>query len=86
MVAEIRNPTGDTGEGGGGMFQETQRGITTVTAQDLVAYSVVTLVEETVITAEDEVPEEAIVTTPTPLPPPIRAKTSGWWSELLGSN
>ena len=68
MVAEIRDPTGDTGTGAGDTFQETQGYSTTVTAQDSVADKVITLVEETGITAEPEVHKGTMVTTPT-LPP-----------------
>ena len=69
MVAEIGYPTGDTGKGAGGKVTETRRDRTTGTAQDLVAYKVVTLVEDrTGITLEAEVHEGGMVTTPTPSP------------------
>ena len=68
MVAEIRDLTGYTGTGAGDTVPETQRDSTTDTAQYLVADKVVTLVEETGITAEAEVREGAMVTTPTPPP------------------
>ena len=47
MVAEIGDPTGDTGTGAGVTVKETQRDSTMGTAQDSVANEVVTLVEET---------------------------------------
>ena len=50
MVAEIGDPTGDTGTGAGGTVSETQRYRTTGTARYSVADKVVTLVEETEIT------------------------------------
>ena len=67
MLAEIRDPMGDTGTGVGGTVPETQRDITTGIVQYLVVDEVVTLVEETEITAEAEVREGSMVTTPTPL-------------------
>ena len=51
MVAEIEDSNGDTGIGAEHMVIETQRDSTTGTAQYSVADEVVTLVEETVITA-----------------------------------
>ena len=51
MVVEIGNPTGYTGIRAGDTVPENQRDITTGTVQDSVAYEVVTLVEETKITA-----------------------------------
>ena len=66
MVAEIRDPTGDTGTGAGDTVPETHRDITMVTAQYSVADDVVTLVEETEITVEAEVHKGEMVTTPTP--------------------
>ena len=68
MVADIGDPTGDTGTGAGHTVPETQRDRTTETAQYSVAYGVVTLVEETGITAEAEVREVEMVTTPTTPP------------------
>ena len=75
MLAEIGDPTGDTGKGAGGTVPETQRDRTTGTAQDLVAEKVVTLVEETEITAEAEVRKGEMVTTATP--PPRQAEIRG---------
>ena len=83
MVADIGDPMGDTGTGAGDMVPETHRDSTKGTAQDLVANEVVTLVEETGITAEAEVREGGMVTTPTP-PPPRRAENAGQRSELSG--
>ena len=72
MLADIGDPTGETETGAGDTVPETQRDRTTGTAQDLVAYDVFTLVEETEITAEVEMRNGEMVTTPTP-PPPRRA-------------
>ena len=55
MVAEIKDPTGDTGKEAGGKVPETRRDRTTGTARDLVADEVVTLVVEMEIMAEAEV-------------------------------
>ena len=68
MVAEIRDPTGDTGKGAGEMVPETQRDRTMGTAQDSVADAVVTVVGEMEITAEAEVHKGGMVTTTTPPP------------------
>ena len=65
MVAEIGDPTGDTGTGAGHTVPETQRDRTTGTAPNLVVDEVVNLVEETEIMAEEEVSEGGMVTTPT---------------------
>ena len=46
MVAEIRDPTGNTGKGAGETVSETWRDRTMGTAQDLVVEKVVTLVGE----------------------------------------
>ena len=63
------DPTGDTGKGVGETVSETWRDRTTGTAQDSVAGELVTLVGEMEITAEAEVREGVMVTTPTsPLP------------------
>ena len=66
MVAEIRDPTGDTGKGVGETVPETWRDRTTGMAQDLVLEKVVTLVGEMKITEEAEVREVEMVTVPTP--------------------
>ena len=67
MVAEIRDPTGDTGKGAGETVPETRRERTTGTAQDLVADEVVILVgKRTEITVEAEVRKGEMITTPTP--------------------
>ena len=67
MVAKIGDPTGDTGKGAGGTVPETRRKKTTRTAQDSVADKAVTLVgDRTEITAEAEVREGGMLTTPTP--------------------
>ena len=66
MVAEIGDPTRVTGTGAGETIKGNQRDSTMGMAQDLVADKVVTLVEETVITAEAPVHERAMVQTPTP--------------------
>ena len=57
MVAEIRDPTGDTGTGAGDTVPETQRYSTMGTAQYSVANKVVPLVEESGITVEAELRE-----------------------------
>ena len=59
------------------MVQETQRNSTTGTAQDLVADEVVTLVEETGITAEVEVRKGAMFQTPPPPPPTKTGRKCG---------
>ena len=84
MVAEIGDPTGDTGKGAGKTAPETWRDRTTRKKRDLVAEKVVTLVGEMEIMAEVEVREGEMVTTPTPPPPPRRAENAGRRSELLG--
>ena len=66
MVTEIRDPTGDTETVVGDTVQETQRDSTKVTVQYSVADKVVTLMEETRITADAEVRERAMVKTTTP--------------------
>ena len=66
MVAEIRDPKEDTGKGVWETVAETRRERTTGTERDLVADEVVTLVGEMEITAEEEVREGGMVTTPTP--------------------
>ena len=63
MMAEIRDPTGNTGIGAGETVQDTMRDRTTVTARDLVTDEVVTLVGE----KKADVREGGMVTTPTPL-------------------
>ena len=68
MVADIGDPSGGTGTGVGDTVPETQRDRTTGMVRDLVADEVVTLVEETEITAEAEVLEGEMVITPTPPP------------------
>ena len=65
-MAEIGDPTGGTGKGAGETVPETQRDRTTGTARDLLADEVVTLVGEMKITAEAEVREGVMVSTPTP--------------------
>ena len=77
MVEEIRDTTRDTGKGAGETVPETWRDRTTGTAQYLVADDVVTLVGEMEITAEAEVREGGMVTTPTPLPSPGRTEDAG---------
>ena len=67
MVAEIGDPTGETGKGAGETAPETQRDRTTGTTRYLVADEVVNLVREMEITTEAEVREGEMVTTPTPL-------------------
>ena len=64
MLAEIGDPTGDTGTGAGEMVPETWRDRTTGTARDLVVEEVVTLVGDMEITAEVEVREGEMVTKP----------------------
>ena len=66
MVAEIRNPTGNTGKGEGETVPENRRERNMGTLRDLVADKVFNLVGETEITAEAEVCEGEMVTTPTP--------------------
>ena len=83
MVAEIRDPTGDTGTGAGDTVQETQRDITMGKERYLVADEVVTLVEETGTTAEAAVQEGDMVQT-LPPPPLRRAENSGRRSEVSG--
>ena len=84
MVAEIGDPTGDTGTGAGETLPETHRDRTMGTAQNLVAEKVVPLMVEMEITAEAEVREGGMVTTPTPPSPPIRAENVGRRSDLSG--
>ena len=84
MVAEIRDPTRDTGIGAGDTVPETQRDKTMGTAQYLVADKVVTLVKETEILEYTEVREGEMVTTPTPPLPIKTGENSGRRSELLG--
>ena len=86
MVAEIGDPTGDTGKGAGGTVPETWRDRTMGAAQDSLEDDVVILVGEMEITAKAEVCNGEIVTTPTPPPPhtPRRAENAGRRSELSG--
>ena len=85
MVEEIRDPTGDTGKGEGGTVPETRRDRTTGTAQDFVVEEAVTLGgDRKKITAEAELREGEMVTTP---PPPLgRAENVGRRPELSGCN
>ena len=57
MVAEIGDPTGDTGTGAVEAVPENRRDRTTGTARYLVAEILVTLVEDMEITAEAELRE-----------------------------
>ena len=82
MVAEIRNPTGNTGKGEGETVPENRRERNMGTLRDLVADKVFNLVGETEITAEAEVCEGEMVTTQTPQPG--QTKNAGMWSELSG--
>ena len=68
MVAEIGDPTGDTGTGAGETLSETHRDRTMGAAQNLVAEKVVPLMVEMEITVKAEVREGGMVTTPTPPP------------------
>ena len=61
---------GDTGKGAGETVPETRRDRTKGTAQDAVVDKVVTLMGEMEITAEAEVHEGDMVTTP--IPPPTK--------------
>ena len=79
MVAEIGDPTGDTGKGSGETAPETWRARTTGTAQDSVADKVVTLVGEMEITTEAEVCEGVMVTTTTP--PTHQDRQNMWCSD-----
>ena len=77
MVAEIGDPTEDTGKGAGGTVPETRRDGTTGTTQDLVAEEAVPLVvDRTEITVEAEVRGGVMVTTTT-LPPTRTDKECG---------
>ena len=68
-MAEIRDPTRDTGKGAEGTLPETWMERTNGTAQDSVADKAVTLVgDRTEITAEAEVRGGEMVETPTPPP------------------
>ena len=73
MAAEIGDPTEDTGKGAGGTVPGiTRRYRTTGAAQDEMTEDAVTLVgDRTGITAEADLSEKVMVTTP-PLPPPPR--------------
>ena len=86
MVAEIKNPMGETGKGAGEAVPETSRDRTTGTAQDLVADEALILVRyRTEITAEAEVREGEMATTTTPPPPPKGCtENAGQRSELSG--